>query len=445
MDHFNHGMYATTNKLVIDNIKSDVPTTILTEELVVGETSSINVDSSTDFETFEGRPVSGSYIGYVKIGSEIIAYSNASGGVLTIDANGRGIDGTIAVNHELNSVVEKYEFGGVSLRRINGISTSIQSPINIDDYHVKIDRSSAKGNSRLNDGSTTDAPELSFNDEKQIGGDSVTASENLVFNSITPSYDILTPGSTTFVTGKIRTTTATSVDGTEASFNDNGYEDIQLNSLNSLSSLRMVASEQNQDQYLTSLPKKKSLTTAITFNSNDPNSVLSPILNLEQASSILNLNRINNPISNYAGDNRSNSVIDDPHASVYYSNISTLQNPASGLKVIVAAERPGDSDFRVLYTTIKADSSEIEQSYELFPGYDNLKETTEGFLVVDPSKNSGLPDKKVRSSLDGEFLEYEFTVNNLDLFTGYGIKIVMSGSNQAQAPRFADLRVIALR
>ena len=53
----------------------------------------------------------------------------------------------------------------------------------------------------------------------------------------------------------------------EASFNDNGYEDIQLNSLNSLSSLRMVASEQNQDQYLTSLPNKKSLTTAITFNS----------------------------------------------------------------------------------------------------------------------------------------------------------------------------------
>ena len=51
----------------------------------------------------------------------------------------------------------------------------------------------------------------------------------------------------------------------------------------------------------------------------------------------------------------------------------------------------------------------LVQSYELFPGYDNLKETTEGFLVVDPSKNSGLPDRKVRASLDGEFLEYEFT------------------------------------
>ena len=297
----------------------------------------------------------------------------------------------------------------------------------------------------MNDGSTADAPDLSFNDEKLIGGDSVTATENLVFNSINPSYDILTPGSTTSVKGKIRTTTATSVDGTEASFNDNGYEDIQLNSLNSLSSLRMVASEANQNEYLTSLPRKKSLTTAITFNSNDPNSVLSPILNLEQASSILNLNRINKPITNYADDNRVNSINDDPHSSVYYSNITTLQNPASGLKVIISAERPGDADFRLLYTTIKADSSEIEQSYELFPGYDNLKQTTEGFLVVDSSKNSGLPDRRVRASLDGEFLEYEFTVDNLDLFTGYGIKIVMSSSNQAQSPRFADLRIIALR
>ena len=173
------------------------------------------------------------------------------------------------------------------------------------------------------------------------------------------------------------------------------------------------------------------MTTAITFNTNDSNNVLSPVLNLEQASSILNLNRVNKPVTNYADDNRVNSVNDDPHSSVYYSNITTLQNPASGLKVIISAERPGDADFRLLYTTIKADSSEIEQSYELFPGYDNLKQTTEGFLVVDSSKNSGLPDRKVRASLDGEFLEYEFTVDNLDLFTGYGIKIVMSSSNQA--------------
>ena len=37
------------------------------------------------------------------------------------------------------------------------------------------------------------------------------------------------------------------------------------------------------------------------------------------------------------------------------------------------------------------------------------------------------------------------TADNLDLFTGYTIKIVMSGTDQAHAPRIKDLRTIALR
>jgi hypothetical protein len=41
-------------------------------------------------------------------------------------------------------------------------------------------------------------------------------------------------------------------------------------------------------------------------------------------------------------------------------------------------------------------------------------------------------------------LEYDFSANNLGSFTGYVIKIVASGTNQAYAPRFRDLRSIAL-
>ena len=443
VDHFNHGMYSTSNKVVIDNIKSDIPTTTLSSQLTVSEVSTISVGSTDNFTTFEGRPVAGNNPGYVKIGNEIIEYDSVGNGSLSIVA--RGIDETISINHFTGAVVEKYEVGGVSLRRINGVETNIVEPITIDSYHIRINKTNSKGTDRRADGSLNDSPELSFNDERLTGGNEVTASENLVFSQITPIYDILTPGSTTSTTAQIRTISATSVDGTESSFNDVGYEDIQLNSLNSLSSLRMVASEVNQNAYLTALPRKKSLTTAITFNSTDPNKVLSPVLNLSGATSTFNLNRLNQPVSDYPNDNRVNSILNDPHASVYYSNIFNLENPASGLKVIVAAERPGDSDFRVLYITKKADSSEIQQSYELFPGYDNLKQTTEGLLVIDPAKNSGLPDTKVRESLDGEFLEYEFTIENLDLFTGYGIKIVMSSSNQVRAPRLQDLRIIALR
>jgi len=41
-------------------------------------------------------------------------------------------------------------------------------------------------------------------------------------------------------------------------------------------------------------------------------------------------------------------------------------------------------------------------------------------------------------------LEYEYSANNLGSFTGFVIKIVISGTNQAYAPRFDDLRCIAL-
>ena len=66
-------------------------------------------------------------------------------------------------------------------------------------------------------------------------------------------------------------------------------------------------------------------------------------------------------------------------------------------------------------------------------------------MVRDPSKNDGRPDVFVPASLDNEFLEYQFTAENLPEFTGYIIKIVMSGTNQARPPRFKDLRTIAVR
>jgi hypothetical protein len=444
VDHFNHGMYSSTNKLVLDQIESSVPSTILSSELVISETNTISIANTSNFSTFEGRNVSGSYPGYVKIGTEIIEYDSVSNGELNITASGRGFDNTIAINHPTGSVVQKYELAGVSLRRINGITTSISEPIDLDSYYVKFDRSSSNGNKdRSGDATTSGAPQISFNDNNVLGGSNVTATENIIYGGVVPTYDIQTPGSLTSASATIRTVSGTSVDGTESSFNDNGYESIQLNTLNSFNTPRIVCSESNQNEYLTSLPRKKSLTTAITFNTQNSN--LSPILNLDTAFTEFYSNRLNNPISDYASDNRVNSILDDPHASVYYSNTVSLENPASSLKVILTAERPESTDFRVLYNLVRADSSEIEQSFELFPGYTNLNETTDGFLVVDESKNSGLPDRRVPASLNGQFLEYEFTAENLDLFTGFTIKIVMSSTNQAVTPRISDLRAIAVR
>ena len=173
---------------------------------------------------------------------------------------------------------------------------------------------------------------------------------------------------------------------------------------------------------------------------------LSPMINLDLASTEFRSSRFDKPISDYPSDGRVNSIFDDPHAAVYVSNTVDLSNPATSLKVILSAYRDESADFRVLYNLIKADSGEIDQTFELFPGYDNLTYTDEdGYAVVDDANNSGLPDRFVPGSMSNQFLEYEFTVNELPLFSGYTIKIVMSGTNQAYPPRIKELRTIAIR
>ena len=100
-----------------------------------------------------------------------------------------------------------------------------------------------------------------------------------------------------------------------------------------------------------------------------------------------------------------------------------------------------------LYQLFREDGAETELSYELFPGFDNLEDTDgDGFgdKVIDLAKNSGKPDAFVSPSELDEFKEYQFTVDNLDEFTGFKFKIVMSGTNEAFPPRLKDVRAIAL-
>jgi hypothetical protein len=444
VDHFNHGMYGNTNKLSIRDAQSSTAPTTLSTILTSQEIATVSIGDTSNFAIFEGIRVNGNNPGYIKIENEIIAYNNVGNGTLTIAASGRGIDSTIVVPHDINSVVYKYELNGVSLRRINKTHDISDVNIGLDRYYIEIDRGSATGINRNADGTPANMPQLSFTSEANLGGSKVLATENIQYSSIVPHYDIITPGSSTSATSIIRTTSGTSVGGNETSFLDNGFEPIQLNSLNTLRSIRLVCSKENETEYLDNLPRNKSFTTGITLNTSDSN--LSPIIYLNTAFTEFISSRLNNPISDYASDGRVNSILNDPHAAVYVSNTVNLAQPSTTLKVILSAYRHSSADFRVLYSLIRPDSSEVDQSFELFPGYDNLTYTTEdGYKVLDTSKNSGLPDTFVSPSLDNQFLEYQFTADNLGLFIGYTIKIVMSGTNQAYPPRIKELRTLAVR
>jgi hypothetical protein len=431
---FNHGMTSNNNKVTISGVKPNTNPTSLTVDLDITDTT-ISLANTTGFSRFEGITTA---FGYLKVNNEVIYYNSIGSGVLGIAT--RGVDGTAIRKHYVNDPVYKYEIGDVSLTRVNkthdmSSDATLRSLNDIDSYNIEIDRGSR----------STGESQLNFSLESQVGGDDISVSQNIQYNSIIPQFNVITPGQSSSVSGSIRTVSGTSAGGSEVSFLDNGFEAVQLNQINDLSSPRIVCSRINETTRLTTLPKNRSLTVNVSMKSNDPN--LSPAIDTQTAFVALGRNRLNNPILDYANDSRVNQLSGDPHSAIYVSQRVNLSQPATSLKVFVSAYRDSSADFRVLYRLFKADSSEIAQSYNLFPGYDNLTDTNnDGFgdTIVNEANNNGKPDKLVRSSRENEFIEYQFSVDDLEQFTGYSIKIVMSGTNEAKSPKFKDIRAIAL-
>lgn len=436
VNHFDHGMHSVSNKVVIDGVKSNIEPTTLTADYVPSNTT-VSIANTTLFSTFEGVAVSAANTGYIKINTEILGYTaitptGGDAGTLTIIS--KAVDGGKPENHSSGSQVYKYELGGVSLLRIN--KQHDMSSINRDSdfYYLQFTR--------------TDKPTLNFNSLNTLGENDAYASKNVQFNKINPKLIIEKYDGDTDYTAQIRTVTGTSVGGNEASFVDQGFEPINLNQENSLSSVRLVASKVNEQNQpgLSGLQNNRSFTLAVNLTTKKTE--LSPVINLASGSNIeLTRSILNNPVSDYAFDSRVNALTGDPHSSIYVTNKINLKQPATSLKVLVDAYRHSSSDFRVLYQLFRPDSKEVDQSYELFPGYDNLKDTDGdgyGDEIIDKNLNNGKSDAFVPASGANEFFEYQFSVDDLEQFNAFKIKIVMSGENEAYAPLFKNLRVIAL-
>ena len=176
---------------------------------------------------------------------------------------------------------------------------------------------------------------------------------------------------------------------------------------------------------------------------------LSPVIDVKNATFILFRNKINNPIGsdNYASDITTKQINDDLHGSIFVSKKVTLAQPATSLKVLVAANRQAEADFRVYYRLYTADSSEVVQSYRPFPGYKNLIDIDgDGFgdQVIDIGMCDGSPASFVRANGQDDFSEYHFTADDLEQFSGFSIKIVMSSTNECVTVRLKDFRAIAL-
>ena len=458
VNHKNHGMYALNNDVAISNAYSDINPSTLSVAYDASSSASITlsdalIDSTTGvsfFNSFENVSVSSTNPGYVRIQNEIIAYTGISGNNLT--GITRQIDQTLAFTYAIGTPVFKYELDGISLRRINKTHTlqdsSVDRSIDLDYYYIKIDPSASGKTESLPYGQVdrsvgTSFPLLYIKDTESSGGNNILATQNIPFEVIRPNISTLTLTGTS-ISGKIRTVSGSSIDGTEESYIDQGYEQISLNTNNYLSSPRIIASKINENSKLSSLPGNKSLTVNLLLNSNNQN--LSPVIDLDRVSMILVSNRANSPISNYITDPRTSSLQDDPSSFVYASNTVALEAPASSIKIIVSSYVNKFNDLRAFYAIMK-DPNENAVYYP-FPGYSNLDSLGN---VINVANNDGTSDIIVVKSdnynslsEDLEFIDYEFTQNNLAEFKYFSIKLIGASSNMANPPRLKNLRVIAL-
>ena len=429
---FNHAHHGGNNKVVIKNIKPDT-LKIKTTSALDSDTTSVELADTTPFANFNGITTS---IGAALIGSEIVTYTVGNGQLTLV----RGQYGTTNVSHDIGSDIQTYEAGGISLVGINTSFDISTFDDTIDSYFLKVDVNNLASN-RSGDSL------ICFTNDKAFGGKNVQISQNHQFSSLSPKFNVITPGKSTNVTANIRTVSGTSSGGSEISFLDQGFEPVTLNETTFFPSPRLVASVKNESERLTNLPKNKSLTLNVDMSTTDTN--LSPVLDTKNATFILGRNKINNPVGseNYATDERPRALRDDPHGSVFISKLVTLKNPATSLKVLVAASRQPEADFRVFYRLFSFDSSEVDQTYRPFPGYKNLNDTTgDGFGndVIDVADNDGRPDAFVAANSIGEFSEYQFSIDDLEEFNGFKIKIVMSSTNESVPISLRDFRAIAL-
>ena len=368
-----HGMYSSSNNVTISGITSEVPSSALNGALGQGVTGNVNVDDSSNW------PING----YIKIDNELIAYTGKPN-TTSITITTRGYNSTTDVAHEDNSIVELYMIGvnttttpyGIPLTEINKTHNLLYGTIGVDDFMV----------------STTTAAAATVTS----GGIGVQCTRNISTDVIQPSIQTMELPSTT-ITGALQSTTGTSVNGTQISFSRTTAAsaiNVPINEDHYFDAPQIVCSQINETLELSG---NKSL--RLTMNLTSDSALVSPVIDTGRMGAILignKTNRINSltdtgvlspylPMTTSAGD---------PSTAIYMTKKVTLAQGATALQVLFGAVNMSQSNIKVLYKTLRADSAE------------NFDDIDWVFFNTDGSPDATVPISKTRY----DYKEYKYFV-----------------------------------
>ena len=270
----------------------------------------------------------------------------------------------------------------------------------------------------------------------RTGGDGIIVSQNAIYNAYIPSLATLTPENTTLDASVKLTEGASFADiqgGRNEAANgayakDTTYSDITINEFNPTETAKLIASDSNETL---SLSGAKSFSLLLNLATSDTK--VSPVIDLQRANLTLFENIIDNQDSSSEdGFNIPLSFVSESHptdgsaAAKHVTSQVTLEEPAVGLKIIFAANRPSTSDFKVYYKTGTGDDVLDDKNWTLV--------TKEADVPADDDGTT--------------FRDYEYLAGgvggSLTPFTVYQVKIVFTSTNSSKVPVIQDLRAIAL-
>lgn len=265
-----------------------------------------------------------------------------------------------------------------------------------------------------------------------VGGNDMIVTRNLMFDQYLPNLQTLQPASSTTISASAKLVSGGSYASTRNTSptygKDASYGDITLNRMNTLTSPRVILNDSNEVVHSVSggsFDMKVDLATTDTK--------VSPVIDLQRAA-VLGLENIidKQDASVTTNFNVPITFVDETdkdqgsHAAKHITKTVILEEPAVGIKILFDANRPSAAGFRVYYKTGTADDNLDDMSY------------------IEVSENTNNP----ADELSTVFREYEYLVGgqvgNLDAFTQYQVKIVMTSTNSSKIPIVKRLRAIAL-
>ena len=301
-------------------------------------------------------------------------------------------------------------YGGIAGSRINGTQTVTR----VDHTGFMIDPGGSGAISSL-----------------QTGGDGVIITNNMQYDQYVPRLNAFLPDGTSLTDATMVHQKSNSYGGTRnvsgSAGNTGGASaptKIALNEFNFTDVPYAVYGPGNLAE---------GQTTLVLNLENGGDTKISPVINLQRVSmvgfeSVIDTQdsgdfpTVNVPLTKIAETDATGGS----SAAKHITTPVVLEEPAKGLKILFAGNRPSESKFKVYFKTASGDEILDDISYT---------------VISESTNNPSDEDKAI-------FRQYEYLPGGisgkLSDFTKFQVKIEMIGTNAAKTPSLKDLRILAL-